>query len=85
VPVMDHWEYLVVEFSGKNWVDSRGNKGKRHKNDLAGQGDRLGTLGAEGWELTAITQENGYTRYRLYFRRRAAEGSKLTVPSDAAR
>jgi hypothetical protein len=82
---MDQWEYLVVEFSGKNWVDSRGNKGKRHKNDLADQGSRLGALGGEGWELTAITQEDGYTKYRLYFRRRLPADAKVIPLPEAAR
>jgi hypothetical protein len=83
--VKEQWEYLVVEFSGKTWVDSRGAKGRRHKNDLNDQGDRLTKLGAEGWQLTSITQEDGYRKYRLYFRRQVTPDTQLVTPPQADR
>ncbi len=71
---MQKWEYLEVRVSGPEWSDSRGNFGRME--DVKLRSTRwfsmtgfMNQLGDEGWELTAIGDDETLNSYVMYFKR----------------
>ncbi|HEU5317215.1 MAG TPA: hypothetical protein VFX49_13985 [Chloroflexota bacterium] len=80
-PAKDHahrrWEYLEVDVRVETWSDSVGRSGRLPIAE-AGPGQipsvlaLLNDLGAQGWELAAVSNTQSPLIYRLLLKRRAA-------------